>query len=252
MSGPSRRIITGDEKKRIEWLIFRMIIPLEDILTSIRKTIGPMNEEEREFDILFNSLPRIDRKTLNQGHECPICDRVFNSPAETSPTSAPIPTPLQLPCSHIICEECIESWLSKAGSCPMCRFTLTSKVFQGGDSVADRQTQLRVVFRKVLHCGQGYLETKPPETTFGDMWEWAQNAQSEEQRRAWKAMKLFQGYRTKLEHDLLLTESGQAILGRVWNAYGLKLLYFQLAQESEQNENGSVANVARRRERASW
>lgn len=196
-----------------------MTIPLNCLLTSIRRTLGPMNEQEREFDSLFNSLPRIDRKTLNQGHDCPICERVFNSPAETSPTSAPIPTPLQLPCSHIICGDCIETWLSKAGSCPMCRCTLTSKVFQGGDSVADRQTQLRIVFRKVLHCGQEYLETKPQatNTNFGDMWEWAYDAQrqSEEQRRTWKILRLFQDYRTKLEHDILLTEAGQAILAKV-------------------------------------
>lgn len=196
MSGQSRLTITTDEKKRIERHLFRMTIQLNVILTSIRKTLGPMNEEEREFDILFNSLPRIDRKTLNQGHDCPICDNVFNSPAETSPTSAPIPTPLQLPCSHIICGDCIETWLSKAGSCPMCRCTLTSKVFQGGDSVADRQTQLRIVFHKVLHCGHEYLETKPPDTNFGDMWEWAHNAQSEEQRRTWKALRPFRDYTT--------------------------------------------------------
>lgn len=243
MTGQSRPTITRDEKKRMERLIFRMTIPLDVILTSIRKTLGPINEEEKESDILLNSLPRIDRKTLNQGHDCPICDRAFNPPAETSPTLAPIPTPLQLPCSHIICGECIETWLSKAGSCPMCRCTLTSKVFRGGDSVADMQTQLRVVFCKVLHCGQEYLETKPPDTTFGGMWEWARNGQSEEQRRTWKAMRLFQDYRTKVEHDLLLTEGGQAVLAGVWDACGVTLIYPERAQGSEQNENESVANV---------
>lgn len=105
----------------------------------------------------------------------------------------------------------------------MCRCTFTSRVFQGGDSVADMQTQLRVVFRKVLNCGQQYLETKPLNTTFGRMWQWARNAQSEEQRRTWKAMRQFQEYRTKVEHDLLLAEGGQAILARVWDAYGVKV-----------------------------
>lgn len=77
------------------------------------------------------------------------------------------------------------------------------------------------------------------------MWEWARNAQSEEQRRTWKAMRQFQEYITKVEHDLLLTEGRQAILARVWDAYGVKvsLIYPERAQWSKQNENESVANV---------
>lgn len=62
------------------------------------------------------------------------------------------------------------------------------------------------------------------------MWEWARNAQSEEQRRTWKAMRLFQDYRTKVEHDLLLTKGGQAILAGVWDACGVNLIYPERAQ----------------------
>lgn len=107
MTGQSRLIIRGDQKKHFEQRVFRMTT-MRCYLDLQGKTLGPINQAEREFDILSNSLPRIDSETLNQGHDCPICDRVLNSPAETSPTSAPNPTPLQLPCSHIICGECIK------------------------------------------------------------------------------------------------------------------------------------------------
>lgn len=139
----------------------------------------------------------------------------------------------------------MENWLSKAGTCPMCRCTFTSRVFQGGDSVAEMRTQLRVVFRKVLHCGQQYLETKPPNTTFGRMWNGPATHKARNSAGHGKAMRQFQEYRTKVEHDLLLTEGGQAILARVWDAYGVKvsLIYPERSQGWEQNENEPVANV---------
>lgn len=55
----------------------------------------------------------------------------------------------------------------------MCRCTLTSRLFQGGDSVTDIQSEARAVFRKVIHFGQLYLETNPADGTFGGMWLWA-------------------------------------------------------------------------------
>lgn len=242
MSSQSKTIVTEDEKHQFEQLMLRMLLPLYVILKSIQDTLGPMSEVERESDCLLSSLPRIDRQTLEQSQECPICDKMFSSPAAIAPTRAVNPTPLQLPCSHIICEGCLETWLSKAGSCPMCRCTLTSRVFQGGDSVVDIRSEVRAIFRKVLHFGQLYLETIPSDDTFGGMWSWGRKAQSEEQRQAWKAMKQFQNYTTPLENHLLSTENVKAILARAWEAYGLRLIYPERAQRLEQNENVSLTN----------
>lgn len=239
--------MSEDEKHQLERLIFRMIMPLDIMLISIEETLGEtlgsVSEVERESDFLLSSLPRIDRQTLDQGQECPICDKVFNYRAKNSFTRAVTPIPLQLPCSHIICESCLETWLSKAGSCPMCRCTLTSRVFQGGDSVVDVLSDVRAVFRKVLHFGKLYLETNPSNDSFGGMWSWGRKAESEEQRRAWKTMQQFQNYKTRIETTMLSTEGGKAILARALEDCGAELIYLRRAQRLEQNENMSVGNV---------
>ena len=56
----------------------------------------------------------------DDGHpvrECSICMRSFAG------ATAPIPAVVRLPCSalHVFHRDCIEAWLRRAGSCPMCR-----------------------------------------------------------------------------------------------------------------------------------
>ena len=234
-----------NEKHQLERLIFRMIMPLDVILMSIEETLGEtlgsVSQAERESDFLLSSLPRIDRQTLDQGQECPICAKLFNSRAKNSFTRTVTPIPLQLPCSHIVCENCLETWLSKAGSCPMCRCTLTSRVFQGGDSVVDVLSEVRAVFRKVLHFGQLYLETNPSNDSFGGMWLWGRKAESEEQRRAWTTMQQFQSYKTRIETKMLSTKGGKAILAQLLKDCGAESIYPRRAQRLDQNENMSVA-----------
>lgn len=61
-------------------------------------------------------------------------------------------------------------------------------------------------------------------------------AQSEEQRQACKAIRLFQNYTTRLENEILLTEWGKEILASIWGRCGLEVIHTE-------NKNVSIVNV---------
>lgn len=117
----------------------------------------------------------------------------------------------------------------------MCRCTLTSRVFQGGDSVVDVLSEVRVLFRKVLHFGH------PSNDSFGGMWSWGRKAESEEQRRTWKKMQQFQSYQTRIETKLLSTKGGKAILDQLLKDCVAESIYPRRTLQLDQNENMSVA-----------
>lgn len=55
------------------------------------------------FHIFFNS-----KKTYSKSG-CPVCfENILVNPVETL-------------CGHTFCKECLNSWLSRENSCPMCR-----------------------------------------------------------------------------------------------------------------------------------
>ncbi|OXU24842.1 hypothetical protein TSAR_015111 [Trichomalopsis sarcophagae] len=65
-------------------------------------------------DVVKN-LPEIEYKDkLDKREQCPVCIRDF----ETGNTAK------ALPCEHNFHKECIEPWLEKTNSCPLCRYEL--------------------------------------------------------------------------------------------------------------------------------
>jgi hypothetical protein len=68
----------------------------------------------------FDTLDRVDVKTLAPTDDCPICTNVFHDDK--------YPLVVRLPCSmkhakdHIFDLDCIAPWLSVNSTCPLCRF----------------------------------------------------------------------------------------------------------------------------------
>jgi hypothetical protein len=66
------------------------------------------------------SLPRVF-KTIPTGdlpqdeQECPICKAAYGSSMEEEALQAPPP------CSHLFCRSCLQKWLEKNSTCPICR-----------------------------------------------------------------------------------------------------------------------------------
>ncbi|EGY17902.1 hypothetical protein VD0002_g3827 [Verticillium dahliae] len=69
----------------------------------------------------LDALDRVNRKTLAQDEQCPICAERF--------LDDPYCLVVELPChhSHRFDLECVGPWLMAKGSCPMCRKDLTKK-----------------------------------------------------------------------------------------------------------------------------
>ncbi|EEY21978.1 conserved hypothetical protein [Verticillium alfalfae VaMs.102] len=69
----------------------------------------------------LDALDRVDRKTLGQEEQCPICAERFLDDQYC--------LVVELPChhSHRFDLECVGPWLMGKGSCPMCRKDLTKK-----------------------------------------------------------------------------------------------------------------------------
>jgi hypothetical protein len=60
-------------------------------------------------DYTLNPTPICSAVTTEEvNDDCPVC--------QDRPTN-----PVQLPCGHIFCYDCIARWLSTKGSCPLCR-----------------------------------------------------------------------------------------------------------------------------------
>ncbi|XP_022911485.1 E3 ubiquitin-protein ligase RNF181-like [Onthophagus taurus] len=78
----------------------------------------------------------------SEGDQCPICLKRFKIDE----------TFKQMPCEHSFHPECIDLWLSKTNSCPLCRFELPT---DDEDYEAYRKEKIRAKQReeelKVLH-----------------------------------------------------------------------------------------------------
>ena len=51
----------------------------------------------------------------------PTVEEVAAAPRECAICQDDVHTPLRLVCGHIFCEDCVEEWLARESSCPMCR-----------------------------------------------------------------------------------------------------------------------------------
>lgn len=71
------------------------------------------------------------------GGLCPVCHESLSDLAAASTVSTAAPPPVRLRgCNHIFCRDCLEQWLLRQSSCPLCRAAVgraSSQVRSFGD-----------------------------------------------------------------------------------------------------------------------
>lgn len=201
----------------VERVMFRMSLPLESILSGVELYLNEMSDLDAKTGQFLASLPQLKPCELDTSQECSICELIFN---QIPPVSIPsiIPTPIRLPCTHIVCQACLETWLGKAGTCPICRRRLTNRVFIF--EKPQNETYCRSICEEILIHGRKYLATNPEYKIFYGFCEWAHREETESQRDARRVMVGFQYISTIMEDEMLQSEVGRRFVDTFWSTAG--------------------------------
>lgn len=156
-------VVTGGHlESGYEQFLFRMTLPLSDILLCVQQALINMHEVTLETERLLETT-RIHASLLAPTVDCSVCGLIFNTsgdpPVHTSP-------PHYLPCRHMVCGTCLTSWLAKAGSCPVCRHKLTRRIFVYDETDIRNEVVARPILEYILHQGRRYLLTNPADVTY--------------------------------------------------------------------------------------
>ncbi len=207
MSALDQRITYPSNMHREAQMLFRMTQPLKGILLCVKNTLQLMDELPAETERFLLTVPAVDQLHLDPKPDCSICAQAFDPTQDTHSDTSGVRSHcllLRLPCKHIICHGCLKSWLAKAGSCPICRQELTSRVFIEDDTDPRNEANSRPILESILTTGLGWLATVPTEddtdeNTFGAYCRWASRNETAEQRAAMSALKFFTVFSTSVE-----------------------------------------------------
>lgn len=217
MSALDPRITYPSNMHREAQLLFRMTQPLKVILLCVKNTLQLMDELPAETERFLLTVPTVDQLHLDPTPECSICfqglDRTEGSHADTSGVRSH-DLLVRLPCKHIICYGCLKTWLAKAGSCPICRHELTSRIFIEEDTDPRTEVNSRPILESILSTGLAWLaavttEDDTDENTFGRYCMWASYEETAEQRAAMDALKFFTVFSTSVEDETFQGEFRQ-------------------------------------------
>ena len=198
---------------RFERIMFRMTLPLSDILVNVEEALIKMHEVTLETEKLLETT-RIDLSNLAPTADCSICGLIFNPsgnpPVHTSP-------PHCLPCRHVICGTCLTSWLAEAGSCPVCRHKLTRRVFVNDDTDIRNEAVARSILQQIFQLGTLYLLTNPADVTFRGFY----NLSKADAKRGLvgdiETLELvFESFSTTFEDSAIQGPSGQSFKKDLW------------------------------------
>lgn len=209
-------IIIAEElgrETRIERIMFRMTLPLSDILSSIEAALHKMEETESETKKLLQTT-RIDPFTLAPIADCSVCGLNFNSagnsPVDISPSH-------RLPCSHMICETCLKSWLAVAGSCPVCRYKLTDRIFVKKYLDPRNKAYSCPILEQICFLGRTYLQTNRADITFRGFYDWAKVQETGYVDREIENLeRAFEPFSTTFEESAIQGASGQDFKTDFW------------------------------------
>lgn len=207
MSALNPRITYPSNMHREAQLLFRMTQSMKGILLCVKNTLQLMDDLPAETERFLLTVPKVDQLHFDPTPDCSICFQSFNPTEDdhTDTSGARSPDLLVcLPCKHIICHGCLKSWLAKAGSCPICRHELTSRIFIEDDTDPRTEANSRPILESILTTGLVWLatvatEVATDENTFGSYCLWASQEETAEQRTAMDALKYFTAFSTSLE-----------------------------------------------------
>lgn len=207
MSALDQRITFPSNMHREAQLLYRMSQPLKDLLLCVKNTLQLMDELPAETGRFLLTVPTVDQLHLDPTPECSLCSEVFDPTAISHSDTSGVRSHdllVRLPCKHIICHGCLTSWLAKAGSCPICRHELTTRIFI--EDATDPRTEVnsRPILESILNTGLGWLasvttEDDTEENTFGHYCKWAAAEKTAEQCAAMDALKYFTVFSTSVE-----------------------------------------------------
>lgn len=203
-----------EDKARLEkCLALRAGIPLPILLDSVERFL---RKAETETAVFIQSMPEIDPETLDPNHRnCAICWDGFKLQSKSrkfSSLSERDSTPLRLPCAHIICKACIQGWLAKSGTCPICHHQCIRREFLGTCDIQRRES-----YKEFAELAPDYLATiKPESNTYGEFAAWSMIEDSKEDLslrllriRAQFMIRKFNQFPTTLEERLLQVSDGR-------------------------------------------
>lgn len=155
-----------------ECLMIRDSLPLPILLSALAVVLQKLEEQ---FATFVQSLPEIDLETLDPNdRNCAICWDEFKlqSKKNSSGLSERDSTPLQLPCPHHLCKACIQDWLLKAGTCPVCRHQCCPRIGPKPTFGLEQWFRFREAHEAIAEIAPIFFDTNPQNETYGefDLW----------------------------------------------------------------------------------
>lgn len=189
---------------RVERIMFRMTLPLSDILSDVAKTLNDMQQIDFETEVLLMTT-RIDQAPTTSTTECPVCCCVALAHSH------------HLPCGHVICGKCLSDWLAVAGSCPFCRHKLTDRKYVDNKLDPRNEAYARSILEQLYEEGRRYLRTNPADVTFRGF---VESGRSDETGEVFPQMQilesLFQQFSTAFEDLAIQSDLGQEFKRHFW------------------------------------
>lgn len=190
---------------RVERIMFRMTLPISNILSDVEKTLNNMRQVDFETET-FLQTTRIDPPPTTSTTECPVCDTID------------LTTSHRLPCSHVICGTCLTDWLAIAGSCPFCRYKLTNRIFIDDEFDPRNEAYARSILVDLSLEWHRYLQSSPADVTFRGFYK--SGARGEATGEIGPKMELlellFQQFSTTFEDSSMQSDLGQDFKTHFW------------------------------------
>ena len=155
-----------------ECLMIRESLPLPILLSALAAVLQKLEEQ---FATFVQSLPEIDPETLDPNdRNCAICWDEFKLRSKNNSLglSERDSTPLQLPCPHHLCKACIQDWLLKAGTCPVCHHQCCPQIGPKPTFEHEQWFRFREAHEAMVEIAPIFFDTNPQTDSYGEFDRW--------------------------------------------------------------------------------
>lgn len=189
---------------RVERVMFRMNLPLSEILIDVNTTLDDMRQIDLETAVLLKTT-LIDTPPIASTPECPVC------------CSVDLASSHHLPCGHVICGTCLTDWLDVAGTCPFCRHKLTNRRYVDDEFNPRNEAYARSILEQLYAEGRRYLNTNPADVTFRGFYNAGRSLETGVVGPKMELLQLlFQQFSTAFEDSAIQSDLGQNFKTAFW------------------------------------